>query len=122
MIHLKITLEPFIEKVQETKDLKPIRKAEWFLKLCTLDEETVSIKQIETLQNEICLSNIGGKKVRTDAFRRLEFIKLGIIQEVQFLGDMCCIYPGDPDGSISKDICRLMGNEWKEPEIIVKYE
>lgn len=120
-IHLEITLKPFIEKVQETKDLKPIRKADWFQELCSLDIETISAKQIEKLKDTIFLSDVGGKKVREDAWRRLEFIRLGILQEVEFLGQMCCIYPGDPDFAISKEMCRLLGDEWREPEVIIEY-
>ena len=44
-----------------------------------------------------------------------------IQEEIEFLQQMQCIYPGDPSGSIQKYICELLGIEYEPIEIEVTY-
>lgn len=79
---------PWIEKIEVTKDLKPLRKAMFFLfikKLANWDHDisdedfgTILKKHIPSLRDEIFSSPIGGKKVREDIWRRLLWMEMTI--------------------------------------------
>lgn len=43
------------------------------------------------------------------------------IEEAADLSVMCGLYPGDVGGGLQKEICRLLNQEYLEPEIIITY-
>lgn len=43
------------------------------------------------------------------------------IQTAAELSIMCGLYPGDVGGGLQKEICRLLNQEYLEPEIIITY-
>ena len=82
--------KPFVDKVMATKDLKTVRTAQWFKRLTALrgivnmleaDRKTAALGAmllIPALRQEIAESDIGGKAIRADIWRRLIWIELTI--------------------------------------------
>lgn len=78
-------VRPWIEKVEETKDLKPLRKADYFHDVKSLvgatqhchahDDVVIAMIRLDlpSLMDRIVLSDIGGKKMREDLWRRLKY-------------------------------------------------
>lgn len=64
-----------VEQVENTKDLKPIRKADWFLEIKRhlQDEDEFDL---QPLLDMIFRSDIGGKKMREDFWRSIKFVQM----------------------------------------------
>lgn len=79
-------LTPIVLKVREKSDLKPVRQSEWFkvfesierMKTSTTlkgdNAEAVDL-MIQFLIEYLPTSDVGGKQLRADAFRRLCYLE-----------------------------------------------
>lgn len=76
--------KPFIERVESTKDMKPIRKALWFRDLIGIRDPS-AIADLDTksfgailcnIRDSIIKSDIGGKTTRADIWRRLLWVEI----------------------------------------------
>jgi hypothetical protein len=88
---------PWLEKVANTKDLKPLRKADWKLAIdalvAAMHEITSLLPELTDTQSDfvigpllegtlpqirskIITSNVGGKAIRQDIWRRLLWIEI----------------------------------------------
>lgn len=82
-VELRSIIRPWLEKVQNTKDLKPLRKSLLVDKLKTLVEESEEqtnsqlLLKFKELEKDI-FSIPQFKKVREDIWRRLLFLKIRI--------------------------------------------
>ncbi|UTU08113.1 hypothetical protein CcrC1_gp427 [Caulobacter phage C1] len=81
--HRFIVLTPLVKKVREKSDLKSVRKADWFrvfegierLKDAeTIDYEAAGLA-IKALLLHLPVSDVGGKQLRADAYRRLVYLE-----------------------------------------------
>lgn len=79
-------LTPIVQKVREKSDLKPVRKSEWFQIFESIERmqdsqnlhgdnaEAVDL-MIEFLILHLPVSDVGGKQLRADAWRRLVYLE-----------------------------------------------
>ncbi|UTU09732.1 hypothetical protein CcrBL47_gp448 [Caulobacter phage BL47] len=79
-------LTPIVLKVREKTDLKPVRKSDWFKVFESVERmkngpplkgdnaEAVDL-MIEFLLEHLPTSDVGGKQLRADAWRRLRYLE-----------------------------------------------